>query len=313
MRRAARSSTPTSTGCAARAELDNLGWDEAIDRRDRHRRMAGARRRSAARRPARSRRSVSIRRDGPDFRRADAARHGRGGPPPGAGARGCDAPGARRLERREARIPAGRRLDSRLRAADEARRRDGDPDDLAAAAATGRSCATASPMRRSPSCRPTSAPSSPWRRACAASATRRPRLIAHSVEEGLALIEDFGAETIAEGGVPDGARYAEAIALLADLHGRELPESLPVGDEILRLPVYDIEAMLIEVELALDWYAPAVARVTPPSGARMQFLGDLARAAGADSRPADDLDAARLSFAQPALARRAAGACAGSA
>jgi len=31
--------------------------------------------------------------------------------------------------------------------------------------------------------------------------------------------------------------------------------------------------MLIEVELALDWYAPAVARGAPSSGARMQFLG----------------------------------------
>jgi aminoglycoside/choline kinase family phosphotransferase len=30
--------------------------------------------------------------------------------------------------------------------------------------------------------------------------------------------------------------------------------------------------MQVEVELALDWYAPAFARVTPPSGARMQFL-----------------------------------------
>ena len=31
--------------------------------------------------------------------------------------------------------------------------------------------------------------------------------------------------------------------------------------------------MLIEVELALDWYAPTAARVTPASGARVQFLG----------------------------------------
>jgi tRNA threonylcarbamoyl adenosine modification protein YjeE len=86
-----------------------------------------------------------------------------------------------------------------------------------------------------------------------------PSLIAFSVEEGLALIEDLGASTIADGGVPDGARYAEAIALLVDLHGRVLPESLPVGEESYALPVYDIEAMLVEVELALDWYAPAVA------------------------------------------------------
>jgi tRNA threonylcarbamoyl adenosine modification protein YjeE len=99
-----------------------------------------------------------------------------------------------------------------------------------------------------------------------------PALIAFSVEEGLALIEDFGSATVAEGGAPDSARYAEAVALLVDLHARELPTSLPVGEEFYTLSVYDIEAMLVEVELALDWYAPAVARTTPPTGARMQFL-----------------------------------------
>ncbi len=100
-----------------------------------------------------------------------------------------------------------------------------------------------------------------------------PDLIAYSVEEGLALIEDFGTETVAEDEVPNSARYAEAIALLADLHGRELPDILSVGgDGTYQLPTYDIEAMLIEVELALDWYAPAVARVAVSSGARMQFL-----------------------------------------
>jgi len=100
-----------------------------------------------------------------------------------------------------------------------------------------------------------------------------PALIAHSVEEGLALIEDFGSATIAQNGAPDGARYAPAIALLADLHGRDLPPTLSAGDEPYEPPIYDIEAMLVEVELVLDWYAPAIARTTPPSGARMQFLG----------------------------------------
>ncbi len=52
-----------------------------------------------------------------------------------------------------------------------------------------------------------------------------------------------------------------------------MPPSLSAGEEPYELPVYDIEAMLVEVELVLDWYAPAMARVTPPSGARMQFLG----------------------------------------
>jgi len=99
-----------------------------------------------------------------------------------------------------------------------------------------------------------------------------PRVFAHSVADGLALIEDFGAETIADERGPNAARYAEATALLADLHGRTPPRELPADGETYALPVYNAEAMLVEVELALDWYAPAVARTNPPSGARMQFL-----------------------------------------
>ena len=44
----------------------------------------------------------------------------------------------------------------------------------------------------------------------------------------------------------------EAAALLADLHGRRLPSELWLDGEPYMIPVYDIEAMLIEVELALD-------------------------------------------------------------
>jgi tRNA threonylcarbamoyl adenosine modification protein YjeE len=100
-----------------------------------------------------------------------------------------------------------------------------------------------------------------------------PSILAASIEDGLALIEDFGTETVVEHGAPSPARYAEAVALIADLHGRDLPDSLPVGDDLYRLPTYDIEAMLIEVELVIDWYGSAVARAAVPSGARMQFLG----------------------------------------
>jgi len=99
-----------------------------------------------------------------------------------------------------------------------------------------------------------------------------PNLIAYAIEEGLALIEDFGSATVVEEGAPVRSRYAEAVALLVDLHNRDLPETLPIGEESYRIPVYDIEAMLVEVELALDWYAPSIAKVTVPSGARMQFL-----------------------------------------
>ena len=100
-----------------------------------------------------------------------------------------------------------------------------------------------------------------------------PRILGHSVANGLALLEDFGEETIAIDDAPNAPRYAEATSLLADMHARELPSQLPVDDGVYNIPVYDGEAMLIEVELALDWYAPAVARGAPSSGARMQFLG----------------------------------------
>ena len=98
-----------------------------------------------------------------------------------------------------------------------------------------------------------------------------PRIFAASVADGLALIEDFGAQTIAGEKGAIAARYAEATELLADLHGRALPQTLPVDGGTYAPPVYDIEAMLVEVELAVEWYAPTT-RGPLSSGARAQFL-----------------------------------------
>ena len=99
-----------------------------------------------------------------------------------------------------------------------------------------------------------------------------PRIFAHDIAGGLALIEDFGAETIADERGPDPERYAEATALIADLHARELPNALPIDGETYALPTYDIDAMQVEVELALDWYAPTAARVTPASARAISSL-----------------------------------------
>jgi N-acetylmuramate 1-kinase len=99
-----------------------------------------------------------------------------------------------------------------------------------------------------------------------------PRLYAHSVADGLAILEDLGDEFIAGPSSPTPERYSLAVDLLADLHGRDLSSELPVDDETYVIRPYDAEAMLVEVELALDWYAPHVARVSPASGARAQFL-----------------------------------------
>jgi tRNA threonylcarbamoyl adenosine modification protein YjeE len=100
-----------------------------------------------------------------------------------------------------------------------------------------------------------------------------PRILAHSVADGLAILEDLGGQYIADADGPNPVRYAEAAALLAELHSRALPPQLPVDGDLYTIPTYDIEAMLIEVEQLLDWYAPHIARVSPASGARAQFLG----------------------------------------
>ena len=99
-----------------------------------------------------------------------------------------------------------------------------------------------------------------------------PTIYAANAEAGLALLEDFGDETIAGEGGPKADRYAEAVVLLGDLHGRTLPESVSYGDITHTIPVYDADAMSIEVELVLDWYGPAVAGVAVSSGLRAQFL-----------------------------------------
>ena len=100
-----------------------------------------------------------------------------------------------------------------------------------------------------------------------------PRIIAHNVADGVAILEDLGADYIADSDGPSAVRYTEAVSLLAELHGKKLPYELPVDDEIYVIPTYDAEAMLVEVEQIIDWYAPHIAKVSPASGARAQFLG----------------------------------------
>jgi tRNA threonylcarbamoyl adenosine modification protein YjeE len=85
-----------------------------------------------------------------------------------------------------------------------------------------------------------------------------PEIFIADIEAGLALVEDFGTEGIADSDGPNLDRYREATILLAQLHTLELPRALPLrGKSQYRLPAYDIDALLVEVELFLDWYIPA--------------------------------------------------------
>jgi N-acetylmuramate 1-kinase len=86
-----------------------------------------------------------------------------------------------------------------------------------------------------------------------------PAIFAADRTAGLLVIEDLGDDLVVEGDppAPIEARYAVAVELLAELHREQLPDALPVEDGVeYTLPRYDMEALLIETELLLDWYLP---------------------------------------------------------
>ena len=99
-----------------------------------------------------------------------------------------------------------------------------------------------------------------------------PEVYAHDCENGLAIIEDLGAETLFDASGILVERYGEAVGVLAHLHAQTPPTALPDGDGgTYDIPSYDIEALSIEVELLPEWYAPHVAKVMPSSGAKANF------------------------------------------
>ncbi len=100
-----------------------------------------------------------------------------------------------------------------------------------------------------------------------------PEIFAFDRRTGVAVLEDFGAESFVDEQGLILERYAEAVAALAHLHGFALPQTLPVDDQLTyRIPPYDLDALAIEVELLLDWYAPHVAHATLTSGAKATFV-----------------------------------------
>ena len=79
------------------------------------------------------------------------------------------------------------------------------------------------------------------------------------IETGFLICEDLGDEGVVEGDPPRPIveRYECATDVLVALHQQDLPDTLPVaGSSDYAIPVFDVDAMLIEVSLLLDWYLP---------------------------------------------------------
>ena len=101
-----------------------------------------------------------------------------------------------------------------------------------------------------------------------------PEIFEADLDLGLLVMEDFGNERFVEEDPPAPIedRYAAAVDLLAALHSRNLPDTLPVTSSLdYALPHYDMEALLIEAELLVDWYLLA-ADAPASDAARKAFV-----------------------------------------
>ncbi|MBR0794129.1 tRNA (adenosine(37)-N6)-threonylcarbamoyltransferase complex ATPase subunit type 1 TsaE [Bradyrhizobium jicamae] len=95
------------------------------------------------------------------------------------------------------------------------------------------------------------------------------------LESGFLITEDLGGAGVVEGEPPQPIveRYEAATEMLAALHREVLPETLPLTAETsYDMPVFDVDAWLIEIGLMLEWYMPDRG-VQPSDELRAEFLG----------------------------------------
>src|SRR5712672_1652191 len=79
------------------------------------------------------------------------------------------------------------------------------------------------------------------------------------LNSGFLITEDFGSAGVIEGDPPRPIVecYEAATDMLAELHRKALPETAPLEPEgAYQIPVYDIDAWLVEIGLMLEWYLP---------------------------------------------------------
>jgi N-acetylmuramate 1-kinase len=99
-----------------------------------------------------------------------------------------------------------------------------------------------------------------------------PEILARDVPRGLLVLEDFGDSPLLVEGAPDAGRHKVAVDVLVRLHGMDLPGALMKGEpSSYAIPSYDLDALLTEVELFIDWYLPFAGH-QPERAVREEFL-----------------------------------------
>ena len=87
---------------------------------------------------------------------------------------------------------------------------------------------------------------------------RAPAQYQKNLKDGLLLLEDMGHGAIVDQNrAPIPERYLTAIEFLAEFHQQQFPSNISYDHgSSYTIPIYDREALKIEIELLLDWYAP---------------------------------------------------------
>ncbi len=103
-----------------------------------------------------------------------------------------------------------------------------------------------------------------------------PEIHAIDRRNGLAVIEDFGAVSF-RSVLDDQEQFslclAAAVMMLANSAQNDWPDQVELSSgDVYKLPHYDMDALLIEVELCLDWYWPHVCNAPLQSEVRDQFM-----------------------------------------
>ncbi|MFV0281943.1 MAG: tRNA (adenosine(37)-N6)-threonylcarbamoyltransferase complex ATPase subunit type 1 TsaE [Rhodoblastus sp.] len=100
-----------------------------------------------------------------------------------------------------------------------------------------------------------------------------PEIYADDREGGFVVLEDLGPLGVVDENGPIRERYAEAAGALAHIHGAPRSDTIAMDDgSNYRIPPYDLDALLIEIELLLEWYAPHIAGAQLSSGQRATFV-----------------------------------------
>ena len=101
-----------------------------------------------------------------------------------------------------------------------------------------------------------------------------PKVEACDLGSGFAVMEDLGRAVYGRmmlAGADMEEPMSAAVAVLADMAGRDWPDEVSIDGMVYRVPPYDLDAQLIEVDLLPSWFWPHVTGGEIPSTAREAF------------------------------------------